>query len=150
MPLWDTNVKKLKFAGFALILVLVLATSLAAQITFRFDLLVNPINRHILTEAPGPWGARISLIPKPFPLAVLKVDVERRLEKAGYQRSDLKSFPGFPDLNEIDAEIGQGGIIYIREANDFVCNKTIYVFVSFDEKDLLVRGESAIYENGCL
>ena len=132
-----------------LLVIIIIAGSVINR-DYRFDLRLNSINRYILKNISGSWGVPIPMIPKPFPAGISKAEVEKRLAKAGFERA-VDRVLNWPQVQEnFGTKIDEGAIIYVREANRIVCNQGLYIFVSFDEKDRLTYGESAIYEHGCL
>lgn len=138
--------KKLKLSGITLSLAVIVVAGWVYLIPHSIELSSNPINRHILDETSGPWGTRLSLIPKLFPPGISKADVERQLEDAGYTLANDRDHRIF----QLDDESEQGRIIYSRRADDIVCNKLILVVVGFDDDEKLFHAESAMYEAGCL
>ena len=153
-------VKKLKLSVMALSLAVVIVAGYLALdptralfvaaavllIPHNIELRSNPINRYILDEAPGTWGTRLSLIPEPFPAGISKSEVEQQLEDAGYELAD----DGHLRFFQFEYDISRGKTVYSRRADDLVCNKLIFVFVGFDDKQQLNQAEAAMHEAGCL
>ena len=129
-----------------ILVIVLLFIGYIAQITIRFDLLVNPIAHKIIFDVQGqPWGKRVDLLPEPFDDLQNRVHVERKLKRAGFKRiADSKVWARY------NYEIENGREIYSRDASRIPCKIKLYVFVEYNQNDRLVFAEGAQHEHGCL
>jgi hypothetical protein len=117
---------------------------LYVQVTYRIDVLFYEINRDI-QQGSRRWGTLVNLIPDNFSQNESFASVTKKLERAGYV-----------EVNEKDAwarykdRVGGHNHMFEREANMWVCNIKLYVFIELDDSLNLISAEGTQQEHGCL
>ncbi len=138
--------KKLKTIGIILLLLLVTGGLYISQAFLRFDLMLNPINRHVHLATQGiGFGKRISLVPELFSPGMPMSEVEKGLLNAGFERRRRDQV-----WQPYRIEIDSGRRVYRREADAIPCNMVLYVFATFNEEGGISKGEAVRHERGCL
>ena len=128
----------------------VLFVIMAAQGMYRFDVMIFPVNSHIIFNlrseklSPRSTEQMVDLIPEIFSTGDSIEKVDSTLRFASYRETP-------PDRvwTKYKDRAGKGKYVYIRNYKSLACHNSLYVFVEFNEDKKLVLAQG-IQKWACL
>jgi hypothetical protein len=125
------------------VIAVALVIGFAVYRTYRPDLWLTALNRHISFQSYGErWGIPIPLIPDVFAVGTSRTEIEQSLRQSGFDEPSF-AWKGLKPSFE-------GGEVVTREADGLVCVIRYYVVTKYDEADKLTNAEALVHEHGCL